>query len=336
MNLVRDILIIFFTWMLINSIFKTFFIVNLKKKFINYLYSNSKHQILNLKIIILCLSTYFYLKNNMLIYNYDSIFNQKNIINNTMITKLVISFIIFMLSKSIIFVTNSFNEYQKTIFKDKTNTILNNYIKVLILFIVIIDIILISSVWLEEKPMTIIAGISTVSVIFTILFKDLIWGIIASIVSANSHLVRIGDYITLEKLNISGSIIDISITTVKIKTNENKIVSFPTHMLINDVIKNDYSLVIEDKRVVELKFYTHINNLKEFVDKTDSFLKIQKDIINSYISIDDNLNNNICVIKINLETKYLNINQFESFKIFLYTNISKLNNNLLNIKHIIL
>ena len=73
-------------------------------------------------------------------------------------------------------------------------------------------------------------------------FQDPILGLVASIQLAANKMVKPGDWITVPKFNIDGTVEDISLTTVKIKNFDMTITTIPTYSLvvrINDQLDRD-------------------------------------------------------------------------------------------------
>ncbi|HAG16643.1 MAG TPA: mechanosensitive ion channel protein MscS [Bacteroidales bacterium] len=106
------------------------------------------------------------------------------------------------------------------------------------LIVWIISIILIISAIIEKNPISILAGLGAVSAILLLVFKDPILGFVSGIQLAAFDMVKEGDWISLPKYDADGTVIDISITTVKVKNWDNTISTIPTYSLISDSVKN--------------------------------------------------------------------------------------------------
>lgn len=219
-----------------------------------------------------------------------------------------------------IFLLNSFNEFQKTSFK-KPNTLINNYTKVFNFMIIVTGVIFFISIWMEVRVISLIAGLSTASAVFALIFRDFILGVITSITSANSNIARIGDYISLEKYEIKGVIIDISITTVKLKADDENIISFPSYWLINDIMKNRWRTKEEHIKHLDLEFYLKLKKLpeldmymlEELIMTHENFYK-ERNIIISY----NNEKYNFGTLKLSFFIKLKDYKEMEETKIHIY------------------
>lgn len=233
-------------------------------EFRTYLKSNQSTGLFNLKLISYFILVYFLYKNDIV--NLDSgIFSSAKVrlfISGLIFSKIVHSIIVYFVCNTAIFMVNSFNDFQKVNFK-KPNTLINNYVKVFNFIIMVSGIIFIVSIWMEVRVISLIAGLSTASAVFALIFRDFILGIITSITSANSDLARIGDYIYLDKHNLKGTILDISITTVKIECDDGNITSFPSYWLINDIMKNSWTTKESHIKHISLDFFVSLSNLSK-------------------------------------------------------------------------
>jgi miniconductance mechanosensitive channel len=69
-------------------------------------------------------------------------------------------------------------------------------------------------------------------------FKDPILGFAASIQLAANKMVKPGDWITVPKFGIDGTVEDISLTTVKIRNWDMTITTIPTYSLVSEPVIN--------------------------------------------------------------------------------------------------
>lgn len=77
-----------------------------------------------------------------------------------------------------------------------------------------------------------------VSAIVILIFKDTLLGFVASIQVTVNDIVRIGDWITIEKFGADGDVIEINLATVKVRNFDNTFTTVPTYSLISDSFKN--------------------------------------------------------------------------------------------------
>jgi miniconductance mechanosensitive channel len=89
-----------------------------------------------------------------------------------------------------------------------------------------------------KSPVYFLSGIGAVTAIIILVFKDAILGFVAGIQISVNQMVRIGDWIEMPKAGADGDVIDVSLTTVKVRNWDKTITTIPTYSLISDSFKN--------------------------------------------------------------------------------------------------
>lgn len=134
-------------------------------------------------------------------------------------------------------VLKTIKDYLKTLdsFKDKP---IDSYIQVVMIFLWLIGIIIIFSIVTGKPLIKFLVGLGTISAVLLLVFKDTILGFVASIQVAANDIVRIGDWITMEKYGADGDVIEINLASVKVRNFDKTITTIPTYYLISDSFKN--------------------------------------------------------------------------------------------------
>ncbi len=71
-----------------------------------------------------------------------------------------------------------------------------------------------------------------------LVFKDPILGLVAGIQLPANNMLVLGDWLDMPKCSADGDVIDISLTTVKVRNWDKTITTIPTYALISDSFKN--------------------------------------------------------------------------------------------------
>lgn len=86
---------------------------------------------------------------------------------------------------------------------------------------------------------TVLAGLGALSAILMLVFKDSITGLVAGVQLSFNKMVEIGDWISLSKYDVDGEVIDITITSVKVRNWDKSVSSVPSYnLVISDSVKN--------------------------------------------------------------------------------------------------
>jgi len=99
-------------------------------------------------------------------------------------------------------------------------------------------LILAISILLEKSPTGIFAGLGAMSAVTMLVFKDAILGFVAGLQLSANRMVAAGDWIEVPSYGIDGDVIQVGLTTVKIRNFDNTISTLPTHALITGTFKN--------------------------------------------------------------------------------------------------
>ena len=115
---------------------------------------------------------------------------------------------------------------------------IKGYIQVILIILYTIAVILILSLILGKSPLGILAGFGAMAAVLFLVFKDTILGFIASIQLSANNMVRIGDWISLPKHNADGTVIEITLNTVKVQNWDKTISTIPTYALVSESFGN--------------------------------------------------------------------------------------------------
>ena len=74
--------------------------------------------------------------------------------------------------------------------------------------------------------------------VLLLVFKDSILGFVAGIQLSANDMLRPGDWIEMQRYGADGDVIDIALTTVKVRNWDKTITTIPSYALISDSFKN--------------------------------------------------------------------------------------------------
>lgn len=128
--------------------------------------------------------------------------------------------------------------------------------------VICISIILIIGVLLEKDFTTLIAGLGASAAILMLVFKDTIMGVVAGVQLSAHDMLRPGDWIMLDKYGINGTVTEVSLNTVKIRSWDNSIVTIPPYVLVSDSFKNWRGMRESGGRRVTRTVFIDINSIR--------------------------------------------------------------------------
>ncbi|MDZ7749720.1 MAG: mechanosensitive ion channel family protein [Halofilum sp. (in: g-proteobacteria)] len=102
----------------------------------------------------------------------------------------------------------------------------------------IIAVILAIALLIGKSPLILFSGLGAMTAILLLIFKDPILGLVAGIQLSANDMLRVGDWLEMPQYGADGDVIDISLTTVKVRNWDKTITSIPSYALISDSFKN--------------------------------------------------------------------------------------------------
>ncbi|MGI6577536.1 MAG: mechanosensitive ion channel family protein [Eubacteriales bacterium] len=198
-----------------------------------------------------------------------------------LIRRLVLSYILVVSTFVISSVLNSINDIYTTYPISKTRPIKSLLQIIKIALFIIMGIVVLANL-MGESPLILLSGIGAATALFSLIFKDPILGFVAGIQLTGNDMLKIGDWISVPKYGADGSVIDLTMTTVKVQNFDKTIVHIPAYALISDSFKNWRGMSESGGRRIKRSIRIDISSIKfctpEMIEK---YKKIQ--LISDYI-----------------------------------------------------
>lgn len=115
---------------------------------------------------------------------------------------------------------------------------IQGYLDLAKLVLVVGALIVTASVFTGQSPVVLLSGLGVVMALLVLMFRDTMLSFVASVQINASDLVREGDWIEMPSFGADGTVINISLHTVKVQNWDNTITVIPTYKLLEDPFKN--------------------------------------------------------------------------------------------------
>ena len=195
--------------------------------------------------------------------------------------KIISIYIIILVLLIIRTIFNSLRDYLKLMprYSDKP---IDSYIQVIMIVLWMFGVTAIILLLFNLSIRTLFATFGAISAIVLLIFRDTILGFIASIQVSVNDMVRIGDWITMDKFGADGDVIEINLATVKVRNFDNTTSTIPTYSLISDSFKNWRGMFNSEGRRIKRHVLIKSTSIR-FLDENEleNFKKIQ--LISNYI-----------------------------------------------------
>ena len=86
--------------------------------------------------------------------------------------------------------------------------------------------------------MVLLTGLGASAAVLMLVFKDSIMGFVSGIQLSANNMLKVGDWITMPKYGADGTVIEVTLNTVKIRNFDNTITTIPPYLLISDSFQN--------------------------------------------------------------------------------------------------
>jgi len=143
---------------------------------------------------------------------------------------------------------------------------IKGYVQIGKIITYIIGGITIISVLIGQSPITMLAGLGAMSAVIMLIFKDSILGFVAGVQLSSNKMLQIGDWITMPKYNTDGTVIDVSLVTVKVRNFDNSVSCIPTYTLVSDSFQNWRSMGEAGGRRMKRSILIDVGTIR-FMDK---------------------------------------------------------------------
>ncbi len=168
---------------------------------------------------------------------------------------------VFVYSRVLDGILTTLNDIYDTYEISKSKPI-KGFIQVLKTIIYIVCFLLIIAILTDKQLSNILIGLGTLSAVLMLVFKDPILGFVGGLQLTINDMLRIGDWIVMEKSKADGEVLEIGLTTVKVQNWDMTITTIPTYTLISDSFTNWRGMENSGGRRIARSFVIDIDTVK--------------------------------------------------------------------------
>ncbi|EMV8234570.1 mechanosensitive ion channel YbdG [Escherichia coli] len=132
----------------------------------------------------------------------------------------------------------------------------------------ILVVILMISLLIGQSPAILISGLGAMAAVLMLVFKDPILGLVAGIQLSANDMLKLGDWLEMPKYGADGAVIDIGLTTVKVRNWDNTITTIPTWSLVSDSFKNWSGMSASGGRRIKRSISIDVTSIR-FLDEDE-------------------------------------------------------------------
>lgn len=224
---------------------------------------------------------------------------------------------VFIYSRVLDAILTTLNDIYDTYEISKSKPI-KGFIQVLKIIIYLICLLLVVAILTQKQLSNILIGLGTLSAVLMLVFKDPILGFVGGLQLTINDMLRIGDWIVMEKSKADGEVLEIGLTTVKVQNWDKTITTIPTYTLISDSFTNWRGMENSGGRRIARSFVIDADTVKfctpEMLERFKKFQLISKYIEDKEKEIEEyNKYNNIDTSNLVNGRRQTNIGIFRAY-----------------------
>lgn len=150
--------------------------------------------------------------------------------------------------------------------------------------------IVVIALLLDKSPLSLLAGLGASAAVLMLIFKDSIMGVVSGVQLSANDMLKVGDWIAMPKYGADGTVIEVTLNTVKVRNWDNTITTIPPYLLVSDSFQNWRGMTESGGRRVKrsvnidmnsvrfctpqmLDKYRRIKLLADYIDQTEQVIK---------------------------------------------------------------
>jgi miniconductance mechanosensitive channel len=199
-----------------------------------------------------------------------------NDLATTLLHGAVMVYVVIVLMLVISAMINTLQQYTEQLAGDDGIPV-KGFAQAIKLIMFIIAAILILSIIFGRSPLFFLSGLGALTAVMLLVFRDALLGLVAGIMISVNQMIRVGDWIEMPSNGADGDVIDVSLTTVKVRNWDRTITTVPSYDLISKSFKNWRGMYENKGRRIKRPLYIDLQSVS-FVDKPmlDRLLRIRR------------------------------------------------------------
>lgn len=115
---------------------------------------------------------------------------------------------------------------------------IKGYLQVIQILVIIVSMLIAVSIIFNVKVMSIIAGMGALAAVMMLVFRDSILGLVAGVQLSANRMVSVGDWISMPSHGADGTVLEITLNTVKVRNWDKTISTIPTYAMVSSSFVN--------------------------------------------------------------------------------------------------
>jgi miniconductance mechanosensitive channel len=139
---------------------------------------------------------------------------------------------------------------------------IKGYIQVAKILVYICVAIVLIAMFIGESPTLLLGGMGAFSAVLLLVFKDSILGLVAGVQLTSNDMLRVGEWISMPKYDTDGTVLDITLTTIKVQNWDKTISTIPAYAMFSESFKNWRGMEESGGRRIKRSINIDMNSIK--------------------------------------------------------------------------
>ncbi len=151
---------------------------------------------------------------------------------------------------------------------------LDGLLQIVQVIITLVAGILIVAILIQRSPTGLLTGLGASAAVISFIFKDTLLGLVAGVQLSANNMLKVGDWIEMPSRGIDGTVIEVSLTTIKVRSWDNTIQTIAPYLLISEPFSNWQAMRDTGGRRVKRSLNIDMNSV-EFMNE-DAIAKLKE------------------------------------------------------------
>ena len=143
------------------------------------------------------------------------------------------------------------------------------------LIVIGIGVIVGISILINKTPIAILTALGASAAVLSLVFKDTILGLVASVQLTANNMLNRGDWISMPGRDLNGEVLDVSLTTVKVRNWDNTVTTVPPYSLITESFRNYRPMQLSGGRRVDRAVFIDVGTVRFLSDEELESLRLE-------------------------------------------------------------
>lgn len=181
--------------------------------------------------------------------------------------RIVVVYAVVMFTIALVTMARFFyHRYNDT--RNPSNLPLDGIVNTVVIVLWVICAIVSASVLVGKSPAYLLTGLGAFAAALMLIFRDSLLGLVAGIQLSQNDMLHVGDWIMVPNTPADGTVLDVSLSRVKIQNFDNTIVTLPPYTLVSTSFQNYRGMTMSGARRITMTLLMDCDSVKP-VEKAD-------------------------------------------------------------------